>query len=448
MKHNASVVTTADFYALMPQHCYIFAATGETWPASSVNSQIPPIALVNSDGTLKLDENGRVICLSASAWLDRYQPVEQLTWMPGEPQLIRDRLVVQGGFIEWPGATIFNLYHAPHTQPGDPEAAGPWLDHIRKVYPEDAEHIIRWLAHRVQKPGEKINHALLLGGAPGIGKDTLLHPVITAIGSWNFVEVTPVQVQGRFNGFVKSVILRINEGRDLGEINRFAFYEHLKLLTAAPPEVLRCDGKNKREYAVPNVTGVVITSNYLTDGIHLPPDDRRHYVAWSPLSAGSLPPEYFDKLYRWYEQDGGCGHVAAFLNAFDLTDFNPKAPPKKTEAFWSIVDANQGAEEGGLADTIDAMTPENGRPPEVITLERLSIHCSAALAIWINDPKNRRPVPKLLEKVGYLRVAKPGADDGRWKINGKRQTVYGHKSLTPREQIAAAMLLGGHESGP
>ena len=49
----------------------------------------------------------------------------------------------------------------------------------------------------------------------------------------------PSKCCGRFNGFIKSVILRISELRDLGDGNRFDFYEHMKVLTAAPPDVLR-----------------------------------------------------------------------------------------------------------------------------------------------------------------------------------------------------------------
>ena len=52
-------------------------------------------------------------------------------------------------------------------------------------------HIIYFLAHRVQRPEEKINHALVLGGKQGIGKDTLLEPVKRAVGAWNWEEVSP-----------------------------------------------------------------------------------------------------------------------------------------------------------------------------------------------------------------------------------------------------------------
>jgi hypothetical protein len=41
-----------------------------------------------------------------------------------------------------------------------------------KVYSADVEHIVKWCAHRVQRPGDKINHALVLGGAHGVGKTT------------------------------------------------------------------------------------------------------------------------------------------------------------------------------------------------------------------------------------------------------------------------------------
>ena len=86
--------------------------------------------------------------------------------------LIKDRLVVDGGWIERQDVTCFNLYRPPRIELGDAGKAGPWIDHVRKVYPDDADHIITWLAHRVQRPQEKINHALVLGGAQGIGKDT------------------------------------------------------------------------------------------------------------------------------------------------------------------------------------------------------------------------------------------------------------------------------------
>ena len=76
-------------------------------------------------------------------------------------------------------------------------------------------------------------------------------------------------------------MLRISEARDLGEFDRFKFYDHTKNFIAAPPDVLEVDEKNLREHYIVNVVGVIITTNHKSNGIYLPADDRRHYVAWS-----------------------------------------------------------------------------------------------------------------------------------------------------------------------
>jgi hypothetical protein len=95
-----------------------------------------------------------------------------MTWVPGEPMLIENRLMSEGGWIRRAGVTTFNLYQPPTIVPGNAAGADPWLNHIQRIYPGDFDHIVMWLAHRVQRPGEKINHALMLGGNPGVGKAT------------------------------------------------------------------------------------------------------------------------------------------------------------------------------------------------------------------------------------------------------------------------------------
>jgi hypothetical protein len=205
-RFDISGVQLEDFYAFMPMHNYIYEPTRSLWPASSVNARIPPIALKDDDGRPKLDHDGQPVILNASGWLDRFRPVEQMTWAPGLPITIRDRLVLEGGWFDRRGVTCFNLYRPPTLGEGDPTKAAPWVDHVTLIYPSDSEHILDWLAQRVQRPQDKTNHALVLGGEQGVGKDTLLEPVKYAIGPWNFQEVSPIQILGRFNGFLKAVI--------------------------------------------------------------------------------------------------------------------------------------------------------------------------------------------------------------------------------------------------
>jgi hypothetical protein len=419
-----------DFVLYLPTRSYIFKPLREMWAAASINTVVPPV----QDGVGK---DGMPKFISASAWLDQDKDsqVAQMSWAPGEPEIICDKIINEGGWIPKEGARVFNLYRPPTIVP----KAGPvdwWLAHLRAIYPEEAEHIIRWFAHRVQRPHEKINHALVLGGAQGIGKDTLLEPVKRAVGSWNVAGVSPQQVLGRFNGcFLKSTILVVNEARDLGEFDQFKFYEHLKSYTAAPPDTLLVDEKNLREYRLPNLVGVVITTNHKTNGIYLPADDRRHFVAWSEKTKDDFTDEYWKELWGWYE-NGGYEAVAAFLREFSLSDFNPKAPPPKTAAFWQIVDASRAPEDAEMADALEGLGW-----PDATTIQRIADKAAADHSLWLRDRKNARQVPHRLEECGYVRVRNKGAKDGLFKLEGKRQAIYAKKDLCLRAQEEAANTL-------
>ena len=278
-----------DFYAFLPDENLIYVPTGDLWPAAPVNGKVMVEPIDPATGKL----------IKPADYLDRFRAVDQMTWHPGFPQIIKDRLVQGGGWMPHLGSTVFNHFRPANFIGGNPDGAEPWREHLAVIYPNEARHIEKWLAFKVQRPGEKINHALVLGGEPGIGKDSLLEPAKRAIGGWNWTEISPHQMLGHFTGFYKSVILRINEARDLGDIDRFAFYDHSKTLIAAPPDVLRCNEKHVREYAVLNVVGVIITSNHLTDGLYLPPDDRRHFVAWSSVTRDTFSPSYWTEYWQW-----------------------------------------------------------------------------------------------------------------------------------------------------
>lgn len=426
---ESNAVTLADFRAYMPMHTYLFRPTRELWSAASIDSRLPPVT-VGNDQKIK-----------ASVWLDRFRPVEQMTWAPGLGEVIEGKLVDNGGWIERPGVSVYNLYRPPLRLEGEASEAGPWLAHVKRVFPEECNHIIRWLAHRVQRPGEKINHALVLGGAPGIGKDTILEPVIHAVGAWNCNEVSPAQLMGRFNGYLKSVILRVSEARDQGDagggkIDRYAVYEHCKTLLAAPPTVLRVDEKNIREYTIMNVCGTVFTTNH-SDGLYLPADDRRHFVAWSDLIKEDFAPNYWKDLYYWYGEEHGAGHVAAYLRSLEISDFDAKAPPPRTAGFWRMVDAGRAPEDAELADVLERL----GNPPAT-TLVDVAVYANDSFREWLKDRRNSRLIPHRMEAVGYVAV-RNDADrtDGRWKVRGKRQVIYARRELPARDRIVAAVTL-------
>jgi hypothetical protein len=229
-------LTLEDFFSYLPkENSYINRRTSAHWPGSSVNKRLPAVPLFYDDGRPMFDGEREQETELPTRWLDRNRRVDQMTWAPGQAELIEDRLVNDGGWTERPGTTCFNLYRPPSLEGGDPTKAELWVEVVETVFPDDAEHLLDFFAHRVQRPEEKINHALVLGGAPGIGKDTLIEPLKHAVGHWNFKEASPRDLLLPYNAFAQGVVLRINEVHDLGnELDRFALYEALKVYEATP----------------------------------------------------------------------------------------------------------------------------------------------------------------------------------------------------------------------
>ena len=416
-----------DFYHYAPDNRCLYLPTGDLWAGASVDQAIATWP----------EESGKAV--KPSRWLGRYRAIDQLTWHPGQPQVQEGVSVRDGGYVKDGKTRVFNLYRPPVMRDGDPRQATLWLEHIARIYPETHGHITLWLAHRVQRPGDKVNHALVLGGEQGIGKDSLLEPIKAAVGAWNVSEISPAQMLGRFNGWAKAVVVRVSEARDLGDTDRFAFYDHSKTYIAAPPDVIRVDEKNLREYQVFNVCGVVITTNHKTDGIYLPPDDRRHHVSWSDAMRADFDESYWRALWGFFES-GGVHHVAAYLRSLDLSAFNPKAPPPRTRAFEAIVAASNNPEDAEIADLLDAIGN-----PTAVTIDQLAGEANrqqrTEIHFTLTNHKHRRAVPHKLERAGYEPVRNPDAVDGLFKIDGRRRTVYAKRGLGLAEQLRAARAI-------
>ena len=121
----------------------------------------------------------------------------------------------------------------------------------------------------------------------------------------------------------------------------------------------------------------------------------------------------------------------------DLAGFNAKAPPRTTATFHAIVDANRAPEDAELADTLDQIA-KGGRPVMAVTIPMLAAAATGEFQSWLLDRKNRRIIPYRLESAGYVQVRNDAAQDGLWKINGKRQVIYARNDLSAADHLKAA----------
>jgi hypothetical protein len=239
----------------------------------------------------------------------------------------------------------------PPAVPGD---VGPWLRHVERMIPDAAErrHFLSVLAHKVQFPSIKINHAILLGGNHGSGKDTLMAPFFWSIGGdtkSNCSLVKNDELTSQWGYALECEVMEIAELRQAQATDRRAIENTLKPLIAAPPELLPVNRKGLHPYLALNRILVVAFTNE-RGAISLPSEDRRWFVLW--CDADKLPEAEATALWTWYTRQNGFGAVAHYLATLDVSAWSPTAPPPMTEAKMILIDAAMSPAEAALVAAI------------------------------------------------------------------------------------------------
>ena len=264
-----------------------------------------------------------------------------LTYAPGE-----------GVVCDKAGEPYGNRWVDARVAPSDADA-GPWLAHLEALVPapSEREHLLDVLAHKYQHPAVKINHAILLAGLPGSGKDTLLAPFFNAVcgpGRANFALVDTKTLESQFTYAFESEIMLLNELRPDEFRDRRALENKLKPIIAAPPEYLEINRKGLHPYYAVNRMLVVAFSNF-RDAIALSKDDRRFFVLWT--DAAPMSPAAAAALWGWYAA-GGYAAVAGLLARRDVSAFNPGATPFVTDAKGCMGEASMSPPESWLFEYI------------------------------------------------------------------------------------------------
>ena len=254
-------------------------------------------------------------------------------------------LVARDGFVygnRWRDAR-------PEPVAGD---ASLWLKHVERMVPIDfeREHLLNALAHKVQFPTHKINHAILMGGNHGSGKDTLFAPFFWAIGGkakTNCSLVKNEDLTSQWGYALECEVMEIAELRQADAKDRRALENVLKPIIAAPPEMLPINRKGLHPYMALNRVFVVAFSNERV-AISIPSEDRRWFCVWA--EASKLPEAQAVSLWNWYQHRGGFEAVAHYLHTRDVSAWNPNAPPPMTEAKAIMVEHGMSSAESFLVD--------------------------------------------------------------------------------------------------
>jgi hypothetical protein len=250
------------------------------------------------------------------------------------------------------GHEFGNRWRDARPQPAEGDAT-PWLKHVERMIPEsfEREHFLNMLAYKLQNPRAKINHALLIGGHPGSGKDTLLAPFFWSIGGEGKANCSLVRnedLNSQWGYALECEVMEIAELRQSEAKDRRALENALKPIIAAPPEYLPVNRKGLHPYMAVNRMLVIAFSNERS-AISIPSDDRRWFCIWADV--GRLPESEATNLWAWYKS-GGFAVVANYLATRDVSAFQPAAAPPMTEAKMIMIDHGRSTAESYLIELI------------------------------------------------------------------------------------------------
>lgn len=392
-----------------------------------VDGSIPILARTPGPRRANGNEGPAILPSVEIRQIEQNLTVHASTWWPGKPQIIEGVMADATGFYEEPGVKVFNTYRAPVIKQTD-LAPDPWIDHVKLLWPQKVEHeyFFDYCAHMVQFPGDKCNAGIVLSGTQGIGKDAALIPLKVAVGFANAMNISPDTLFKDFNEYVKSVALIIDEARSQSDEHKATtMYNVLKPLCAAPPEVLRMNLKKLHPVWIRNCCRLFITTNEV-DAMFIPKDDRRLFVMHCDLFRN----ETIDKMpayWEWLKAGGGYA-VANWLKQRDISKFDPAAEPPKTAKHAEIANSWGHDPDSTIAKVFDILRigGPDGELPGVISAYKVK----AAMEEFIKDPGptldaektvrlalSPRNFKKTMNRAGYVGVANPDRNHGRWECN-------------------------------
>lgn len=209
-----------------------------------------------------------------------------------------------------------------------------WLvDHLMFIFGGDkraVRHMLSWLAFLVQRPGERVEHALLVAGGQGIGKSILGTMATWLVGKDNTTVVNNTTLASNYNDWLEGTQLAVvQEFKASGKMNMMN-----ELKDPIDGEWVRVEAKYRQGYMCRNHANFMLFSNF-EDAAHLDPDDRRFWVYATRVT--KRDDEYYGRLWRKVgKKSAGEGMPALlhFLQRLDLSEFdrvrrNPPATASK-----------------------------------------------------------------------------------------------------------------------
>jgi hypothetical protein len=326
---------------------------------------------------------------------------EAVEFLPGQAPVTKDEL----------NRTVLNLWRAPEWKldPASPEPT-IFLDHVRYLLDGDRgaiDHVLDFIAHLVQRPEQRINHALLLTSeAKGIGKSTLGLIIRRLVDEKNSGVAQSKDLKSQFDGWLMGkVAIQVDEVYEYGN---WDLANKLKPLITEP--TVSVNMKYGPQMIVRNCARFIMFSNHAAP-VDLEDGDRRYFVFDSkaqPRDAG-----YYEALNAYLDSHAGMNEIFSWLMRRDLTAFKPFAPPPMTEAKRKIIEASGNPLRRYVRDAVESGHFYNTLGAEFTRdeLERQLVKDGYGA-----QSKNTKELKAAIEEAGVTKIRK--------NVGGQRRHIY------------------------
>jgi hypothetical protein len=253
-----------------------------------------------------------------------------------------ESMIYRPGSDEFAGAN-YNLYRRSVIVATEPTtdaaraAVAAWDEHMAYLLPdqESRDHLLNWVAWRIQNPGRKPKHALVLQGAiQGTGKSYIAEVLERILGASNVSHVTQRELASQFNPWARDTQLIVVE--ELRAVDRREVKDNLHPLITQ--ERISINDKHVKLAKFLNCFGVFAMTNN-DAAIQLDNTDRRYLILKTEAQPRNKPvygegwdPDYYVRLYALLDSVEAMGAIAWELRERDLGGYNAAGPAPMTSA--------------------------------------------------------------------------------------------------------------------
>lgn len=417
---------------------FVRPATGEQLSPEAVdrmfgNKLLPSEEQLKEMGDSSIGIRGRPLLAPQDYLLNIAQ-------IPTAYDLVYDPRQPNDVFIHDGGRAYVNTYIRNYPEPDPLEidaAAQVFNEHMERLIgePEYRRTIIDFMAHIVQRPGQKIRWALLLQGTEGCGKTFLAEALSAVLGAGHVRPVDSEALRGQWNDWAYgSQLVALEEVRVAGQ-NRYEVMNHLKPLITNPTVCINQRFRDSRTVA--NTANYMLFTNH-HDALVVGNGDRRYYVVKSALQTKAqvlaLPPGYFERLFGMLKER--AGGLRAYFERHEISaDFPTDGPAPVTKYLEQLV-----ADSASDATAMVREVLEDSLHP----LVRTDLLSSSLLIQILEGNGITKVTPQYLASIlrdeGYVRC-------GRYTLGEAKHPLWAHTDsgihLADAAKLAHQRMQGG-----